>query len=1007
MLLSCLAPQAHAGSLPLLTFEPTNNTILGNLYSSAVVATNGGVGGGGCLAFDTANGQEGDMGLFDLDSGSPISGFDLEFDLRIGSDNNSPLHGDGFSINFGPDVPQAAFGRAYAGKGSGLIVSFATTSHNVVTNTSGSVRVSYNNRLLGYFPTTLNTGSTYSHLSLGVKTNGLATLKFGATTVFSGLYCFPATAGQFLFGADSQGQDAIGDPIDLMKMDNLAINTTNATTNPYTISVSPMGIDVSPRPMIQVQLQDAASQVNPSTLRLLTNNTVVPGAAFSISQVAVTATNYLLLTTVNTTNTIVTYYPTNNFGVSSSNRIAVTYYDNNGLSNAVTSGFLVLGYTTLPSSYAVPAANVTIGDGNPYQVYPYRTVPSIPAMSMAIAQEMQAYVFTNNADLSFAGADGSWTFTGVNAVSGATGIDFSSSGPKGFLTNDFAFPFGSTTSSADEWVTFLQLTPGTYNMGVDVVSNYTSGGTISTDSGFQVSVGPVPRDMFAPVIASFDNSFPEGYKEFAFVITNAGIYPFRMFNFNGPGGYGLEWYLVSTNGARSELSAGLSAQGNSANGTALLTHPYVQYQPSPNPGQNFVVVSAPILATVVDGINSTTVTNSITMTLNGVAVSPLGITNVSLLFTISVSTYPSYIYQPATHIGYAKPGGLPGGQSNVVVLSYSDTSGSNFVRTWGFNTASGVNNDPDLLVAEAEEYNTITPGSATNGANYGFTAPDPNSGLLVPSWVFGSSTVTNFMNGDGTGSKSYNNLYIPPNTNNLVASNFFGYSGSGVMLASPNANYNVGTPATNNPITNLPLINTAIMTYNLYFKDPAVYYIWARGWGDANAAAGTGLGSSGSKSIHFGIDGELYQTGSFITANMGGAPGVGLVFTPNAWNWGSTVQNSATRISVNVTTPGFHSIDVIMREDGFTIDKFLLTTNVAFVPSGLGPAKNLGSAGGPSAITSTPVTGGFQLSWTGGTTLQNATNIAGPWTTAPEGSVSPVTILIVPAQPTRFFRVMQ
>ena len=44
--------------------------------------------------------------LFDLDSGAAINSFDLELDLRMGSDNQAAFHGDGFSINFGPDVPQ-------------------------------------------------------------------------------------------------------------------------------------------------------------------------------------------------------------------------------------------------------------------------------------------------------------------------------------------------------------------------------------------------------------------------------------------------------------------------------------------------------------------------------------------------------------------------------------------------------------------------------------------------------------------------------------------------------------------------------------------------------------------------------------------------------------------------------------------------------------------------------------------------------------------------------------
>ena len=64
-----------------------------------------------------------------------------------------------------------------------------------------------------------------------------------------------------------------------------------------------------------------------------------------------------------------------------------------------------------------------------------------------------------------------------------------------------------------------------------------------------------------------------------------------------------------------------------------------------------------------------------------------------------------------------------------------------------------------------------------------------------------------------------------------------------------------------------------------------------------------------------------------------------------------------------------------MREDGFVCDKFLLTTNAAYTPSGLGPAENLCTASTPIALTITQITGGVKLSWTGGT-LQQSDNLS-------------------------------
>lgn len=48
-------------------------------------------------------------------------------------------------------------------------------------------------------------------------------------------------------------------------------------------------------------------------------------------------------------------------------------------------------------------------------------------------------------------------------------------------------------------------------------------------------------------------------------------------------------------------------------------------------------------------------------------------------------------------------------------------------------------------------------------------------------------------------------------------------------------------------------------------------------------------------------------------------------------------SNTATIV---VTTPGIHTINVWMREDGFVFDKLILTTNNSFSPSGAGPAES-------------------------------------------------------------------
>jgi hypothetical protein len=57
----------------------------------------------------------------------------------------------------------------------------------------------------------------------------------------------------------------------------------------------------------------------------------------------------------------------------------------------------------------------------------------------------------------------------------------------------------------------------------------------------------------------------------------------------------------------------------------------------------------------------------------------------------------------------------------------------------------------------------------------------------------------------------------------------------------------------------------------------------------------------------------------------------------------------------------------------------------------------------PPALTITPVPGGSQIRWTGGTLLQS-TNLLGPWITNP-AATSPYTVS--PTNPQQFFRAGQ
>lgn len=98
-----------------------------------------------------------------------------------------------------------------------------------------------------------------------------------------------------------------------------------------------------------------------------------------------------------------------------------------------------------------------------------------------------------------------------------------------------------------------------------------------------------------------------------------------------------------------------------------------------------------------------------------------------------------------------------------------------------------------------------------------------------------------------------------------------------------------------------------VVEYDVEFEKAATYYVWLKG-----------KGGPGDASVALGIDGAMQKT-DFVG------------FFPSDWVWFST-YNSGPRIQLEAQTPGKHTICFWMVEDGFKLDKFLLTANGDFRP---------------------------------------------------------------------------
>ena len=115
----------------------------------------------------------------------------------------------------------------------------------------------------------------------------------------------------------------------------------------------------------------------------------------------------------------------------------------------------------------------------------------------------------------------------------------------------------------------------------------------------------------------------------------------------------------------------------------------------------------------------------------------------------------------------------------------------------------------------------------------------------------------------------------------------------------------------------------AALSYPTYFANPGIYYVWAR-------AYSTGSEDNG---VHIGLNGQWPKSSQRLQLCEG----------KHQWSWSSAqrTQNNhcgvPNTIVLTIPSAGVHNVMVSMREDGFELDKLLLTTDKYYVPQGQGP----------------------------------------------------------------------
>jgi len=471
----------------------------------------------------------------------------------------------------------------------------------------------------------------------------------------------------------------------------------------------------------------------------------------------------------------------NILGSGSTNSWTLTAKDT--LNNAIASGartFVAPTYITVPGTFTVPTASVDTtkpgfrlltwqSSGEPNRVYwANEQIAGLHGPNAANLSgfndggylDYQNYLNFNITPSSVTGGGEQGDFKTNNGYA-----DVQFPGLPGTVGNGF-------DSSALEVLCFLKFAqPGLYEMGVN------------SDDGFAVTTGPSPKDRFAPLLGQFDGGRGASDTRFSIVITNAGIYPFRLLWFNGGGGANMEWFTVN-NGVRVLVND--PDPTNTTGITAYFSGPalpaYVS-QINPYDGQGGARPDQ-VIAQLTDG--STTVNQgSVKLSISGNGVtSPAPTITKSGNVTTAKLSFSTF---------------LESGSNYTATLVWSDsaTPPNTHSNTWAFtimNWATGFTLDPSMSVPVSAldktqpgfnlEITQVDPSTVNDsGDGLGNTADENNAllaGLYFP-WY--GTNVADLAAGSAVNGPAYtNNLYVWTNAvdfNDTGSGGDFGFNFTG------------------------------------------------------------------------------------------------------------------------------------------------------------------------------------------------------------------------------------
>ena len=123
-----------------------------------------------------------------------------------------------------------------------------------------------------------------------------------------------------------------------------------------------------------------------------------------------------------------------------------------------------------------------------------------------------------------------------------------------------------------------------------------------------------------------------------------------------------------------------------------------------------------------------------------------------------------------------------------------------------------------------------------------------------------------------------------------------GYEGKGAMVVLPDRGIRIRDSHQR---------ESPALDYKILFPERGTYYVWLRTWAQDNNSNSLILGLNGTPLASYTkeIESDDYET----------------------WNWTRSLMTSRRYARIDIRSPGIHTLNVWMREDGFYLDRILLT----------------------------------------------------------------------------------